>query len=126
MLDASPANDASGDASAFGQLGKGALLRILDRSMITHRLVVEFVRDMAETHRIPYQYFVSVGGGTDAGRVHLSGTGVPTAVVGIPARYIHTSAAIIHTDDYDAAKELLVKLVLASDRSTVESIVRNE
>jgi putative aminopeptidase FrvX len=126
VLDASPANDASGDKSAFGQLGKGALLRILDRTMITHRLMVEFVRDTAETHKIPYQYFISPGGGTDAGRVHLSGTGVPTAVVGIPARYIHTSAAIIHTDDYEAAKELLIKLVTICDRSTVETIVRNE
>ncbi|MCI3922396.1 M42 family metallopeptidase [Paenibacillus sp. TRM 82003] len=126
VLDASPANDASGDKSAFGQLGKGALLRILDRTMVTHRLMVDFVRDTAETHKIPYQYFISPGGGTDAGRVHLSGTGVPTAVVGIPARYIHTAAAIIHTDDYAAAKELLSKLVMSCDRSTVDTIVRNE
>jgi putative aminopeptidase FrvX len=126
VLDASPANDASGDKTAFGQLGKGALLRILDRTMITHRLMVEFVRDTAETHKIPYQYFISPGGGTDAGRVHLSGIGVPTAVVGIPARYIHTSAAIIHTDDYAAAKELLVKLVTTCDRSTVDTIHKNE
>ncbi len=126
VLDASPANDASGDKSAFGQLGKGALLRVMDRTMITHRLMVEYVRDTAETHRIPYQYFISPGGGTDAGRVHLSGTGVPTAVVGIPARYIHTAAAIVHVDDYAAAKELLVKLVTSCDRSTVETILRNE
>ncbi|WP_274362266.1 M42 family metallopeptidase [Paenibacillus thermotolerans] len=126
VLDASPANDATGDKSAFGQLGKGALLRLFDRSMITHRLMVEFVRDTAETHKIPYQYFVSPGGGTDAGRVHLHGKGVPTAVVGIPARYIHTAAAIIHTDDYEAARELLVKLVTSCDRTTVDTIVRNE
>jgi putative aminopeptidase FrvX len=126
VLDASPANDATGDKLAFGHLGKGALLRIMDRSMITHRLMVEFVRDTAETHKIPYQYFVSPGGGTDAGRVHLHGRGVPTAVVGIPARYIHTAAAIIHTDDYAAAKELLVRLVTSCDRTTVETIYRNE
>ena len=36
-LDASPANDASGDKTQFGQLGKGALLRIYDRTMVTHR-----------------------------------------------------------------------------------------
>jgi putative aminopeptidase FrvX len=126
VLDASPANDATGDRSAFGQLGKGALLRIFDRTMVTHRLMVEFVRDTAETYKIPYQYFISPGGGTDAGRVHLHGRGVPTAVVGIPARYIHTAAAIIHTDDYAAAKELLVKLVTACNRATVDTIVRNE
>ncbi|WP_243355900.1 M42 family metallopeptidase [Bacillus litorisediminis] len=123
-LDASPANDASGDENEFGQLGKGTLLRIYDRSMVTHRGMREFVLDMAETHSIPYQYFISQGG-TDAGRVHTSNEGVPSAVIGICSRYIHTHAAIVHVDDYAAAKELLVKLVKACDQTTVESI-RNQ
>src|SRR5699024_5600265 len=75
-LDASPANDMSGDQKAFGHLGKGALLRIFDRSMITHRGMREFILDTAETNDIPYQYFVSQGG-TDAGRVHKTNDGVP-------------------------------------------------
>lgn len=123
VLDASPANDMSGDKNAFGQLGKGALLRIYDRSMLTHRGMVEFVRDTAETHHIPYQYYVSQGG-TDAGRIHTSGIGVPTAVVGICARYIHTAASIIHIDDYAAAKELLIKLVKASDATMLNTLLR--
>jgi putative aminopeptidase FrvX len=123
-LDASPANDMTGDKSEFGQLGKGALLRILDRSMVTHRGMREFVLDTAETHNIPYQYFVSQGG-TDAGRVHLSNEGVPSAVIGICSRYIHTHASMVHVDDYAAAKELLVKLVKACDQTTVDSIKAN-
>jgi len=123
-LDASPANDATGNKSEFGQLGKGTLLRIFDRSMITHRGMREFILDMAETHNIPYQYFISQGG-TDAGRVHTSNEGVPSAVIGICSRYIHTSGSIIHTDDYAAAKELLVKLVKACDKTTVETIKSN-
>ncbi|MBN6205547.1 M42 family metallopeptidase [Ralstonia pickettii] len=124
VLDASPANDASGDKSAFGQLGKGALLRIFDRTMVTHRGMREFVLDTAESNDIPYQYFISQGG-TDAGRIHLSSNGVPSAVIGICSRYIHTSASIVHIDDYAAAKELLVKLVKATDQSTVDSIREN-
>ncbi|MBP2077284.1 M42 family metallopeptidase [Oceanobacillus polygoni] len=120
-LDASPANDASGDKKAFGQLGKGALLRIFDRTMITHRGIREFVLDTAESNNIPYQYFISQGG-TDAGRVHLSGDGVPSAVIGICSRYIHTSASIIHVDDYAAAKELLVKLVKTTDQNMLDEI----
>lgn len=120
-LDASPANDASGDKKAFGQLGKGALLRVFDRTMITHRGMREFVLDTAESNNIPYQYFISQGG-TDAGRVHLSGDGVPSAVIGICSRYIHTSASIIHVDDYAAAKELLVKLVKATDQNMLDVI----
>jgi len=120
-LDASPANDASGDKKAFGQLGKGALLRIFDRTMITHKGIREFVLDTAETHNIPYQYFISQGG-TDAGSVHVSNEGVPSAVIGICSRYIHTSASIIHVDDYAAAKELLIKLVKTTDKNTLEAI----
>ncbi|XXM71745.1 M42 family metallopeptidase [Lysinibacillus sphaericus] len=123
-LDASPANDMSGDKNEFGQLGKGALLRILDRSMVTHKGIREFVLDTAESNAIPYQYFVSQGG-TDAGRVHISNEGVPSAVVGICSRYIHTHASMIHVDDYAAAKELIVRLVKQCDRSTIDTIKRN-
>ncbi|ALS79123.1 MULTISPECIES: M42 family metallopeptidase [Planococcus] len=123
-LDASPANDATGDKNEFGQLGQGTLLRILDKSMVTHRGMREFILDTAETHNIPYQYFVSQGG-TDAGRVHTANEGIPSSVIGICSRYIHTSASIIHTDDYAAAKELLVKLIKATDRTTLETIQKN-
>ena len=123
-LDASPANDMSGSKTEFGQLGQGTLLRILDRSMVTHRGMREFVLDTAETHNIPYQYFVSQGG-TDAGRVHMSNEGVPSAVVGICSRYIHTSGSIIHIDDYAAAKELIIKLVRSADKTTLETIRQN-
>lgn len=120
-LDASPANDMSGNKDEFGQLGQGALLRIYDRTMVTHRGMREFILDTAEANNIPYQYFISQGG-TDAGRVHVSNDGVPSAVIGIPSRYIHTSASIIHVDDYAAAKELLLKLVEQTDQATVEAI----
>jgi putative aminopeptidase FrvX len=121
-LDASPANDMSGDRNTFGVLGKGVLLRILDRTMITNPRLVEFIRDTAESERIPYQYFVSPGG-TDAGAVHTSGIGVPSAVIGICARYIHTPASIIHTDDYAAAKQLLITLVRNTDQTTINTIL---
>lgn len=123
-LDASPANDASGEKDAFGKLGAGALLRIFDRTMITHRGMREFILDTAESNNIPYQFFISQGG-TDAGRVHISNNGVPSAVIGICSRYIHTAASMMHVDDYAAAKELLVKLVKATDRTTMQTIRDN-
>ncbi|TKJ94342.1 M42 family metallopeptidase [Paenibacillus sp. PK4536] len=121
-LDCSAANDMTGDRNAFGHLGKGALLRIYDPTMFTHRGIVEYIQDTASTHQIPVQYFISAGG-TDAGQVHVSGTGVPSAIIGICGRYIHTSSSIIHTDDYDAAKELLIKLVKGMNHSTYRTIL---
>lgn len=123
-LDASPANDMTGDKTEFGQLGKGVLLRIHDRSYITHRGMREFMLDMLETHNIPYQYFVSAGG-TDAGKVHLNAEGVPSILVGICSRYIHSHSSMIHMDDYAAAKEALIKLVKSMDRTTLETIKQN-
>lgn len=123
-LDASPANDMEGKDKEFGHLGKGALVRIFDRSMVTHRGMRDFVLDTAESKDIPYQYFISQGG-TDAGRVHISNDGVPSAVIGVCSRYIHTSSSIVHVDDYAAAKELLVNLIKQVDQTTVDTIRQN-
>src|SRR5690625_3976783 len=120
-LDASPANDMSGDKNEFCQLGKGALLRIFDRKMITHRGIREFILYTVDSNDIPYQYFI-IQGGTDEGRVHIANDRVPSAVIGICSRYIHTSSSIIHVDDYAAAKELLVNLVKNTDETTVNTL----
>ena len=90
--------------------------------MVTHRGMREFILDTAETNNIPYQYFISQGG-TDAGRVHTSNSGIPSAV-GVCARYIHTHASILHVDDYAAAKRI-TKLVRTTDKTTLETIKNN-
>ncbi|TLS53895.1 M42 family metallopeptidase [Paenibacillus antri] len=121
-LEAGPAGDTGGDPHALGRIGKGAVVRILDSAIVPNRTLTEFILDLAETHKIPYQYFISPGA-TDGGKIQLHGRGVPTAVLGICARYIHTPASMIHTDDYDAAKELLIKLIQASDKTMYETVI---
>ncbi|MDP5272660.1 M42 family metallopeptidase [Chengkuizengella axinellae] len=121
-LDASPANDAT-DKDGFGRLGKGVQLRVLSREMITHQGIKEFVLDTAESNHIPYQYFVATGA-TDADKIQLNGIGVPSAVIGVCSRYVHSSSSILHVDDYAAAKELLIKLVKTTDKSTYEQIIK--
>src|SRR5699024_3972751 len=111
----------SGSKHQYGQLEKDALLRIFDRTMINNIIMRKFILDTDETYNIPYQYFMSQGG-TDACRVHTANDGVPSAVIGICYRYIHTSTSIIHVDDYAAAKELLTNLVKTTDQSTVDTI----
>jgi putative aminopeptidase FrvX len=62
-------------------------------------------------------------GGTDAGRIHLSGEGVPSLSMGVAARYIHSHVSIIDRRDYEATVQLLVALVQRLDRKTVESLI---
>ncbi len=110
VLDASPANDAFGGTQANGQLGGGVLIRIIDRTMITSPRFINWMISVAERHNIKYQFYTSPGG-TDAGMIHQSGIGIPTAVIGICARYIHSSASIIDPQDYFAARTLLQHLI---------------
>lgn len=123
-VDCSAADDLTGDKSKYGHLGEGFLLRIFDPGMITLKGMREFLLDTAETNNIPYQYFVSKGG-TDAGAAHISNNGVPSAVIGVCARYIHTHQTMFHIDDYAAAKEMVLQIARTMDRSTYETIMKN-
>lgn len=92
---------------AASRLGQGVSICIYDASMIPHTKLRNFVIDVAEAEKIPYQLDFTEGGGTDAGRIHLHETGVPSLVISIPTRYIHSHYSIIHRDDYEAAVKLL-------------------
>ncbi|MGF3182908.1 glutamyl aminopeptidase [Facklamia sp. P12934] len=123
-VDCSPANDIEKATQSEGQLGGGFLLRIQDPGMITHKGLREYIEDTANTHNIPYQCFFSKGG-TDAGAAHTMNKGVPSAVIGVPARYIHGHQTLFTISDYEAAKEMLLHLVRNFDRTTYETIIKS-
>ncbi|MGL4624616.1 MAG: M42 family metallopeptidase [Culicoidibacterales bacterium] len=110
VVDVSPANDATGDKNQFGQLGDGVLIRIHDRTMVMSQPMLDYVLETCEKYDINHQYFISPGG-TDAGNFHLHETGVPTISICLSARYIHCSSSIIDSRDYQAAKQLVFKLI---------------
>lgn len=120
-VDCSPADDVYGGKDSFGKIGEGTLLRIQDPGFILSKEMRDFLLDTAETNDIPYQYFVSKGG-TDAGAAHQLNEGVPSAVIGMSARYIHTHQTLFHIDDYHAALELVKEVIRTFDRSTLETI----
>ncbi len=111
VLDASPANDAfQSGPQTNGKLGNGVLIRLMDRTMVTSPRMVEWIVEVAESEHISYQFYTSAGG-TDAGQIHQSGIGVPTAVIGICSRYIHSANSMIDPNDYFSAKKLLSELL---------------
>jgi len=54
---------------------------------------------MAEKNGIPHQLQLARAGGTDAGKIHLSGSGVPTGLISTPCRYLHGPSSILNTND---------------------------
>ncbi len=107
---------------AQSKLGKGPSILLYDSSMIGHRRLRDFVVDTARSIGLKPQFNSMPGGGTDAGRMHVYKAGVPSLVVGVPTRYIHSHSGIIHRDDFDAVVSLMTEVVMWLDRSTVETI----
>ena len=127
MLEGTPADDLPGFAASArqGRLGHGPQVRFVDATAISNRALVGFVREVADSLDIPVQVAVRRSGGTDAKSVHLHGAGVPTVVIGVPARYIHTNVSLIDLDDYLATRRLVVELVVRLDKKTVASLVES-
>jgi endoglucanase len=102
------------------KLGGGPSVLLYDARMVPNLLLRDFVIDTAHDLGIPLQSSYVLAGATDGAAIHLHKTGVPTVVLGIPSRHIHSHSSIIHRDDYDQAVALLVKLLTNLDHSTVE------
>ncbi len=123
-LDVGIAGDTPGIApeEAQGRVGKGPVILLYDRSMIPHLGLRNFVIATAEAQEIPHQFDAVPGGGTDAGQIHLLKGGVPSLVIGVPTRYIHSHASIMHIDDFQNAVRLIVEVVKRLDKATVAGI----
>jgi putative aminopeptidase FrvX len=124
VLEAPPADDTPGfdpDASQ-GVLGRGVQIRLFDPTMIAHPGLAAFVTETARSRNIPHQVAVRQTGGTNAGAIHQSPGGVPSIVLGVPTRYIHSHVSVIHMDDYAAAKALLLALAESLDARRFETI----
>lgn len=124
-VDCSAADDTKTKKGTFGHLGEGTLLRIYDPGLIMLPRLKEYLLDTAETHNIPYQYFVSKGG-TDAGNAHTTNHGIPSSVIGVCGRYIHTHQTMFNIADFEAAREMLIQVLKGLDKSTVETIVKGK
>ena len=80
-------------------LDGGASIRVMDSSMIAQRPMVDYLRKTAEKNGIPYQLQLARAGGTDAGKIHLWGAGVPTGLISTPCRYLHGPSCLLSTAD---------------------------
>ena len=104
------------------KLGAGPGMILLDARMIPNLPLRDLVIETAREMEIPLQFSAMPGGATDGSQIHLHGTGVPTVVLTVPARHIHSHASIIHRDDYDRALRLLIALVGRLDADTVAGL----
>lgn len=125
VLEGPPADDSPGfsRAESQGRLGGGVQIRMFDPTAIANPRLARLAIDIACAAGIPHQVTVRRSGGTDAGSFHLANHGIPSIVLGVPARYIHSHNGIIDINDYLHMLSLVTALVRQLDQEAVDGLL---
>ncbi len=105
------------------KLAGGPTLLAYDALMIPNLKLRDLVIDTAKAGNIPLQVSAMEGGATDGGPIHLHKSGVPTVVLSIPTRHIHSHGGIIHRQDFDNTVELTAAIIRKLDAGTVAELI---
>ena len=108
VLECTAANEVPSrkDLSPSTRLGAGPAVTVMDNSFIADPRMVEHFLSVAARKGIPVQVKQPTIGGTDAGAIQRVRRGVPAITIAVPARYIHSPAAIMNGADFDHAMAL--------------------
>lgn len=110
-IDITGSFDVPADDLGNAENGGGAAIKVNDASVICDEKLVQAMVVCAQKNNIKYQMDVLANGGTDAGAINRSGTGVKAVGISIPTRYGHTPSSIINLDDVEACTQLLVHYI---------------
>lgn len=99
--------------------GRGPAIAI---GPILHKGLTNRLIDTAKNENIPYQIGVEAGTtGTEAYATQVSRCGIPTVLISIPLRYMHTSLETISIKDTETCGKLVANFI-----STIDKMVRKE
>jgi endoglucanase len=102
-----PTHDGSENSLYNSKLGHGPAIYVYNRATIDDPRLVRFLKEIAESESIPYQIRQPGGGGTDAGAIQRTHSGVPVVSVSVPGRYAHTPIGLCRVEDWKNTLKLL-------------------
>jgi endoglucanase len=88
-------------------VGHGPAITVADRTIISNPKINDRLIKNAEYEKIPYQFKKPRYGGTDAAKIQVSRGGVPSSVVSVPCRYIHSPTSLLKLEDILETVKLL-------------------
>lgn len=98
------------------KLGSGP---VIERGTAIHPVVFELLYEAAETESIPYTIASSARGtGTDADALYISRAGIPTGLVSVPLRYMHSPVETISLLDLENTAKLIAAFALRLSAET--------
>jgi endoglucanase len=111
-VDSTPANDLpvwddSENAVYNTRLDAGPAIYISDAGTLSDPRLVRHLVETGDVLGIPYQIRQPGSGGTDAGVIHRSRSGIPSVSVSVPGRYAHTAVMVCRLADWQTTLALL-------------------
>lgn len=108
-VDVSDAEDYSDDPVV--RLGGGPVLTLMDSDIISNKCINGWLEEIAKKKKIKLQKNVSESGTTDATDIALSRGGVPSTVLGVCVRNMHSAVGVVDMKDISQAVEVLYELL---------------
>ncbi len=91
-----------------------------------HPGVVKRLKEAADALEIPYQVEPMYGPtGTDAWAIQVSQEGIPTGLLSVPIRYMHSSVETVATADLDRTARLLAAFIGRLDGETLAGLAED-
>lgn len=124
VLETALADDVPSDGphTPVVRVGRGPAITIKDASMISHPGLTRYLLETARSKGIPYQLELLEYGGTDGGRIHLTRGGIPSVVIGVPTRYLHSPAEVLDVRDLEWSVRLLTSVLEGLTKPVFESL----
>lgn len=86
---------------------------VLTYAPAVHNILLEKIIKTAEANKIPFQRHASSRvTGTDTDAFAFSNGGVPSALISLPLKYMHTTVETIHKDDVENCIKLMYEVLL--------------
>lgn len=115
IVDVSHALTPDAKPEECGRLGKGPMIGV---SPVLDAECTARLHALAKEEGIPFQTEAMAGAtGTDGDVVSIAGSGVRTALVSIPQRYMHTAAEVIEYADVENTARLMASYVRCIGRA---------
>lgn len=91
-----------------------------------HPGIIRRLREAADDLEIPYAFEPMPGStGTDAWAIQVTQEGIPTGLISVPIRYMHSSVETVVLDDLDRAARLLAAFIACLDETTLEGLAHD-
>lgn len=88
------------------KVGSGPAISVMDGGTMVLPRMFNALRATAKKEGIPFQLRKGTRGGTDAGAIHKSLSGVVCGGISVPCRYIHSPQSVASVSDFENAYRL--------------------